>query len=91
MPTPNVIYVGRSVTVGTVTTNDIVRLNDGALTLLGTFTSPCKKIDPDTNLVVTTATKGLAISGVLLVSCEATSPSSGSTRTPAWVWESTAR
>ena len=62
----NVIYVGRSVTVGAVTTNDIVRFNDGATTLLGTpFTSPC-------NIgTVTTATKGLAISGgALLVSCE---------------------
>src|SRR5262245_29586588 len=37
----NVIYVGRSVTVGTVTTNDIVRFNDGAAALLGTFPSPC--------------------------------------------------
>ena len=39
-------------------TNTIVRFNDGATTLLGTFTAPC-------------ATNGLAISGgVLLVSCE---------------------
>jgi hypothetical protein len=57
----DVIYVGRS----SGTTNDIVRFNDGATTLLGTFPSPCN------NGTVTTATKGLAISGgVLLVSCE---------------------
>jgi hypothetical protein len=62
----DVIYVGRSVTVGAVTTNDIVRFTDGATTFLGVpFTSPC-------NIgTVTNAPKGLAISGgVLLVSCE---------------------
>src|SRR5262245_2782414 len=59
----DVIYVGRSVT------NDIVRFRDGATTLLGTFTSPCN-IGTVTTPVIT-ATKGLAISGgVLLVSCE---------------------
>ena len=73
------IYLGISVTVGEVTTNSVVRFKEGTTTLLGTFTSPC-------------ATNGLAISGgVLLVSCEASSPpSTGSTRTPGSVWESTA-
>ena len=74
------IYLGVSVTVGEVTTNSVVRFKEGATTLLGTFTSPC-------------ATNGLAISGgVLLVSCEGTPnpPSTGSTRTPGSVWESTA-
>jgi hypothetical protein len=56
----DVIYVGTSVTVGTVTTNSVVSFKNGSTTLLGSFTPPC-------------ITNGLAISGgSLLVSCQGT-------------------